>query len=183
MSPRFRLFLYLAAVVAISFIHVPWVLAFGLVLALAFTGPMRWKLLRRALFAILAFNLTVSLGYAALALWQGNFAWDTLLLANLRVLFLVYLGFWYVARGDGLRALAAWPLARLILTLAIGQIKVFERILRDFRLAFDSRNLARPRSLDRAHLAAAQSRTLLDKSVASAGEAALAMRSRGAFDD
>ncbi len=183
MSPRFWLFLYLGAVIAVSFVHIPWLLALGLALAVAFAGPSRWRLLRRAIFAILAFNLTVSLGYVALALWQGKFSADYLWLANLRVLLLVYLGFWFVARGDVLAALAGWPLARLLLTLAIGQIKVFERILRDFRLAFDSRNLARPRLLDRARHAAAQSRTLLDKSVASANESALAMRSRGAFDD
>ncbi|MFA7388422.1 MAG: hypothetical protein WCZ87_12290, partial [Thiohalobacteraceae bacterium] len=65
----------------------------------------------------------------------------------------------------------------------IGQIKTFERVLRDFRLAFESRNPAQPRLIDKARSAAAQTQTLLDKSIASANEAALAMRTRGAFDD
>ncbi len=180
---RSWLFAYLAAVVAISFIHVSLVLAALLLGAIGAAGADRWRLLQRALLAILAFNLTVSLGYIVVAFWQGNFVGSYLLLVNLRVLLLVFLGFWFVARVDLLAALASWPLAALIATLAIGQIKTFERILRDFRLAFESRNLARPRLRDRTHLAAAQSQTLLDKSFAAASDAALAMRSRGAFDE
>lgn len=177
------LFAYLAGVVAIGFIHQPVALAVLLLLALAAAGSGRWRLLRRALRAILAFNLTVSLGYALVALWQGRFAADYLLLVNLRVLLLVFLGFWFVQRVGLLAALAGWPLASLVATLAIGQIKTFERILRDFRLAFESRNLSRPRLRDRSHLAAAQATVLLDKSLAAANDAALAMRSRGAFDE
>lgn len=182
-TPRAWLALYLAAVVAITFIHAPAVLAALLASAVAASGTLRWKLLRRALLAILAFNLTISAGYVCVALWQGNFVADYLLLVNLRVLLLVYIGFWFVTSVDLLGALAGWPLATLLATLSIGQIKTFERILRDFRLAFQSRNLARPKLIDRSRHAAAQAQTLLDKSLASANEAALAMRSRGAFDD
>jgi cobalt/nickel transport system permease protein len=182
-TPRIWLTFYLGAVVTITFIHAPAMLAALLAIAVAASGTRRWKLLRRALLAILAFNLTISAGYAAVALWQGNFAPGYLLLVNLRVLLLVYIGFWFVASVDLLGALAGWPLATLLFTLSIGQIKTFERILRDFRLAFKSRNLVRPKLADRGRNAAAQAQTLLDKSLASANEAALAMRSRGAFDD
>lgn len=177
------LLLYLAGVVGISFIHAPAVLGGLLLAAVAAAGSYRGRLLRRTLRAILAFNLSVSLGYAAIALWQGRFAPDYLLLINLRVLLLVFLGFWFVTRVDLLAALSGWPLAALVAALAISQIKTFERILRDFRLAFASRNLIRPRWRDRSHHAAAQAQTLLDKSFAAASDAALAMRSRGAFDE
>ncbi|MDO8932673.1 MAG: hypothetical protein Q7U97_09790 [Rhodocyclaceae bacterium] len=183
MTPRRSLALYLGAVVAITFIHAPAVLAALLIGALVATGSQRWRLLRRAALAILAFNLTVSIGYAAVALWQGHFAADYLILVNLRVLLLVFLGFWFAASVNVLAALAGWPLATLLATLAIGQIKAFERILRDFRYAFESRNLTRPRPIDRTRLAAAQTQTLLDKSLAASTEVAFAMRSRGAFDD
>lgn len=183
LSPRLRLALYLFAVVAVTFLHAPAALAAFLALAVLAAGRRRWRLLRRTVLAVLAFNLTVSLGYVAIGLWQGSFAADYLLLANLRVLLLVYLGFWFVAATDLLAALSGWPLASLLAALAVGQIKTFERVLRDFRLAFESRNLARPRLIDRGRSAAAQMQTLLDKSIASANDAALAMRSRGAFDD
>lgn len=183
MTPRRWLLLYLAAVVAITFIHEPVVLAVLLALALLLARRAAWPLLRRTLLAVAAFNLTVSLGYAAMALWQGGFSGAYLLLVNLRVLLLVFLGFWLVRSIDLLAALSGFPLLRLISTLAISQIKTFERVLRDFRLAFESRSLKPPRLRDRTRHAAAQAHTLLDKSMASASEAALAMRSRGAFDD
>jgi cobalt/nickel transport system permease protein len=182
-NARRYLLLYLASVIGISFIHAPAVLGILLLAAIVAAGNQRGRLLKRTLLAILAFNLSVSLGYVVIALWQDRFAPDYLLLINLRVFLQVFLGFWFVARVNLLAALSAWPLAALVATLAISQIKTFERILRDFRLAFESRNLARPRLTDKAHHAAAQAQTLLDKSYAAASDAALAMRSRGAFDE
>jgi cobalt/nickel transport system permease protein len=183
MSARFWLFLYLAAVVAITFIHHAGLLALLLLAALVFSGQYRWRCARRTLFAMLAFNLTVSLGYAAIALWQGNFRPEYLLLVNLRVFLLLYLGFWFIASANLLAALSGMPVLRLVATLAISQIKTFERVLGDFDFAFRSRNLNNPRMLDKAHHAASKAHCLLDKSVAAANETALAMRSRGAFDD
>jgi cobalt/nickel transport system permease protein len=182
-SARTALLAYLGSLVAVSFVHHPVMLAGLLLTAVVAAGARRWQILRKTLFAVLAFNLTVSLGYLAVAYWQGLFSADYLLTINLRVILMVFLGFWFVARGDLLAALAGWPLACLVATLAIGQIKTFERILRDFRLAFTSRNLIRPRLLDRHHQSAAQAVTMLDKSLTAAGDAALAMRSRGAFDE
>lgn len=183
MSARTWLFAYLGAVVAITFVHVPAVLAALLALALLAAGPPRWRLLRRAALAVVAFNLAVSAGYAVVALWQGTFSAHYLLLMNLRVLLLVFLGFWFIDRVDILAALRGWPLTTLLATLALGQIRAFERIVRDFRHAFESRNLARPDLAARTRHAAAQAQTLLDKSLAASAETAMAMRSRGAFDD
>lgn len=177
------LFVYLAAVVAVTLLHEPWLLAALLAVAFIASGPSRLKILRRAVLAILTFNLTVSLGYAAVSLWQGNFSAQYLLLVNLRVLLLVYLGFWFVARVNLIEACRFSPALSFVVTLAAGQIAAFSRALRDFRLAFVSRHAAAPALSARARHAAAQAGHLLDKSVAMAAETALAMRSRGAFDD
>ena len=180
---RAWLLAYCCAVLAATLVHDPRWLGAALAAALIASGPARWQLLRRTLLSILMFNLAVSAGYAAVALWRDDFHGDFLLLLNLRVALLVFLGFWLVARLDILRALRGWPLLTLLATLTLGQMRVFARIVGDFRLAFASRNLNRPRLADRARNAAAQGQTLLDKSLASASEAALAMRSRGTFDD
>ncbi len=177
------LFAYLAAVVAVTLLHEPWLLAGFLAAALAASGAARWRILRRAVLAVLTFNLTVSLGYAAVSLWQGRFSAAYLLLVNLRVLLLVYLGFWFVARVNLLEACRFSPSLSFVVTLAAGQIEAFSRALRDFRLAFVSRNAAAPALAARARHAAAQAGHLLDKSVCMAAETALAMRSRGCFDD
>ncbi|HMM54643.1 MAG TPA: ABC transporter permease [Candidatus Desulfobacillus sp.] len=174
---------YLAAVVGVTFVQEAWLLAALLAAALAASGAGRWKIARRAVLAVLAFNLTVSLGYAAVSHWQGRFSTATLLLMNLRVLLLVYLGFWFVARVNLLEACRFSPTLGFVVTLAAGQIETFSRALSDFRLAFASRNAAAPGLAARARHAAAQAGHLLDKSVCMAAETTLAMRSRGCFDE
>ncbi|MBN9411139.1 MAG: ABC transporter permease [Burkholderiales bacterium] len=179
--------LYAAALLALGFIHDPAVLGALLAIAALAAGPARSGLLRRAVLSVLLFNLSVSLGYALLALWRGDL-WTAatgqyLLRINLRVLLMVFLGFWLVSRVNLLRALRCSPTLSLVATLASGQARTFTRVLRDFRLAFASRDVGQARWRDRTRHAAAQAAHLLDKSLANAEDTALAMRSRGCFDE
>ncbi len=183
MSNRFALILYLITVVAVTFIHHPGILIGLLGFAIVAAGKRIGLLLSRALIAIIIFNLIISLSYFVMALWQGYIYSDYLLVVNIRVILLAFLGFWLIATVNLFAILADFPVLRLIATLAVSQIKTFERILEEFRLAFQSRNLASPSWLARVRHSAAQPQALLDKSIASANETALAMRSRGAFDD
>ena len=173
---------YLAAVFGATLIHDPAWLAGGLATALLLAGRARWQLLRRAVVALLLFNLAVSLGYALHAHWQGLPYAEALLAINLRVLLCVYLGFWLVSRLNLLDALAGWPTLRLIATLAIGQIGVYRRLLDDYRLAFRSRHAAPPAMSALLRHAGAQAGGLADKSLHAAEDVAQAMRSRGVFD-
>jgi len=182
LSPRHALYLYLAVLPAPTFVHDWRWLGAGLLLAIIFSGSERWRILRRSLVAIVAFNLGVSLGVAIVGFLQGGIDTTWLLTTNLRVLLMVFLGFWFVSRVDLLAALAGWPTASLIATLALGQIRVFERVLMEFRLAFASRSPVSPGLIARRRQAAAQTVALLDKAQAQSTEVALAMRSRGAFD-
>jgi cobalt/nickel transport system permease protein len=182
MTARHGLYAYLAVLPAPTFVHDPRLLAAGLLAALLASGTARGPLLKRSVRAILIFNAGISLGYLAISHWRGEFNADWLLLTNLRVLLMVYLGFWFATRVNLLAALAGWPTATLIATLAMGQMRSFERLVRDFRLAFTSRNITRPRWRDRRRHAGAQAVALLDKAQAQSTEVALAMRSRGAFD-
>lgn len=182
-AARAALCAYLAAVVAATCVHVPAALAAALAAALVAAGPPRWRLLRRALLAVAVSALPVGLAYAAFAAWQGRPAVEPLLLLNLRVLLLVFLGFWFVARVNVLRAFDFSPTLTFLSALAIGQAAAFARIGRDFRLAFASRNPVAAGLPDRARHASAHAAHLLDKAVHGAGETALAMRSRGCFDE
>lgn len=179
---RACLFGYVAAILAASFVHAPSVLGVGLCAALLAAGPGRWRLLKRALLALLLFNAGVSLAYAVVAWWQARPVLDALLLINLRVLLMVFLGFWLVDRVKLLDALAGWPLLRMIVTLALGQLAAYRRLIDDFRCAFRSRNALPPTPLAMLRHAGAQGGALLDKSLHDAEQAAQAMRSRGAFD-
>jgi cobalt/nickel transport system permease protein len=183
MRPRLALAAYLGAVVAATLVHDWRLLAAAFALAVAIAGKGRWRLLRRTLLAVLAFNLTVSAGYAAIAAWQGNFSAGYLLTVNARVLLMVFLGFWFGSRVDVVKAVSFAPTLSFLLTVAVGQARALGRQVRDFQMAFASRNPLRPRPGDRYRHAAAQAQHLLDRAVHAADETALAMRSRGAFDD
>lgn len=183
MTPARWLVAYLLAVLAVTLVHEPAVLAVAGVLAWLASGPARGRLLRRTLWSVAAFNLSVSAGLLAVAWWQGRPWGSALLLINLRVALLVFLGHWLVARVNLLQALAGWPTLGFVTTLAVGQGAQFTRTLRDFRDAFRSRNPVPARRIDQARHAAAQAQHLLDKAQAAATETALAMRSRGCFDD
>jgi len=175
---------YLLAVLALGSVHSPLILALALVLVLALIGQPRWQLLRRSLWAMMAFNLSVSLGYVAMLLWQGEWAWLPLLRMNLRVAVLVLIGFWCVHRVNLLRALAFSPTLARLLALTAGQVRVLARMVQDFRLAAISRSagMRQPWSQRLRH-GAWLCASLIDKSVASADEATRAMRARGCFDD
>ncbi len=182
-TARSLLLAYVTSVLAFTLVHDPVVLAAAFGAAVALAGRDRWPLLRRAFLSILAFNLSVSLGYVLVAMSGERFSADYLLVVNLRALLLVYLGLWFVSRAHLLEAVAFSPTLRLLLTLAVGQVQVFRRLLADFRLGFISRNAASPAYLHRARSAAAQSQALLEKSLMMAQESAEAMRSRGAWID
>lgn len=174
---------YLAADVVLTLVEHPAWLAAALFAAWLASGRLRGTLAMRTLRAVLAFNLSVSAGYAVVSLWQGRFDAEWMLLVNLRVLLLVYLGFWFIAKVNLLHALSFSRSLSFGATIAIGQVTVFARLLREFREAFVSRNPMSARWADHAHHASAQVACLLDKSMGAASESALAMRSRGCFDD
>lgn len=186
MTPVRWLLAYLAAVLGVGLVHDTRLLSAALALALCCAGPQRWRLLRRCMLAVLAFNLAVGGGLVLQALLQGKplapLA-DPLLRMNLRVLLLVLLGFWFVARVNVLQALAFAPTLQFLATLAAGQAQVFGRMVREHGLAFRSRTAGPGGLRARAHHGAATAGHLLDKAVAGAQMSAMAVRARGGFDD
>jgi cobalt/nickel transport system permease protein len=183
MRDRWWLIGYLSAVVGVTLVHQPAWLAAALVLVLTLAGKERWRLLKRTLNSVLAFNLTISLGYLVMAYWRGDLRPDYLILINLRVLLLVYLGFWTVGRINLSKALSFSATLSFLTSLAAGQMQGFRRVVKDFDLAFRSRNLVLPNLTDRMHHTLAQGQHLLDKAVYTSTEIGQAMRSRGCFDD
>jgi cobalt/nickel transport system permease protein len=177
------LLLYLVAVVGITLIQQPGYLLVGLLALLLSAGPMRWRLLRKALLSMLLFNTTVSLGYLVISLMRDEFHAGYLLLINSRVLLLVMLGFWLSARINIANALRFSPTLSFLTTLAAGQIRLMSRVIGDYRTAFESRCLKRPNWRERTRLAVAQTEAMVEQSHHAATEISQAMRSRGVFND
>lgn len=180
---RLLLLLYLSGILAATLVHASAWLAAGLALVLAAAGTEAWRLLRRALLAILAFNAVISLSYGLMAWWQGIPPWETLLRLNLRVLLLTSLSFLFIARANLFRALDFSRSLTYVLALAYSQALTFRRAHDDFRLALASRSLRRPGLLDRYRASAAAASWFLEKSLHAATQSALALRSRGFFHD
>jgi cobalt/nickel transport system permease protein len=180
---RLLLFLYMAGILAATLVHDPAWLAFGLAAVLVAAGTDAWRLLRRALVAILAFNAVVSLSYAFMAWWQDTSPWETLLRLNLRVLLLTSLSFLFIARANLFRALDFSRSLTYVLALAYSQALTFRRAHDDFRLALASRSLRRPGLVDRYRASAAAASWFLEKSLHAAAQSAQALRSRGFFHD
>lgn len=179
---RLALVLYGLAVLTATLVHAQGWLAAGLLLTLALAGGGAWRLLRRVVTTVLAFNLTISLAYLLMAWWQGESPWATLLLINLRVLLLTSLTFLFVERVNLFRALGFSRGLTYLLGLGYSQALTFRRAHEDFRLALASRSLASPGLLDRYRASAAAASWYMEKALATARESAQALKSRGFFD-
>jgi cobalt/nickel transport system permease protein len=180
---RLWLVLYAAAVLAATLIHEPLWLGGGLLLVLLLAGRDVLAVLRRALLAVLAFNLLVSVSYAVIELLRDASPWGYVLLINLRVLLIASLTVLLLRRINPLRALSFAPALSYLLGLAYGQILGFQRLYAEMRLALASRTL-RPLSLPTLYRhGAASGSFFIEKALGRATETSLAMRSRGYFDD
>ncbi len=183
MKDRLLLSVWLVAVIGITFIHDPMWLGGLLTAALLLAGSATPALLKRALIAIALVNITVSLGFVLSASLAGE-PWGLFVLRlNLRVLLLTFLTLWLARHLDLVRAVDFSRSLQFVVVLALGQIKTFQRLLTDYRMAFRSRSLGRPDLATRARSAGRQAGALLEKAELQATEVNQGMRSRGFFDD
>ena len=183
MRDRVALAAWLAAVLAVTLVHAPAVLAGALVLVLVVSGGGRGALMLRALRLVLPVLLLVSVGYLAMAWWSGAVAWPYLLLVNLRVLLLALLTTWMVRDVRLERALAGSPSALRWLAIVRSQVHVFRRLAAEYRAAVQSRSTVPPTLGQRYRAGAALGLAVLDKAVYNSEALTQGMRSRGALDD
>jgi cobalt/nickel transport system permease protein len=175
--------LWLLAVVGLTFVHDLVGLGAAALLWLTVARRDAPGLARRALLAVLVFNATVSVGYAVLALARGEFSWLYLLRTNLRVWLITACTFLMAKRVNLFAALSFAPGLMMVLTLAYTQIRIFTRLLEDFRLGLRSRSLRRPTPRVLYEHGAATGSFFLSKAVHDAAEIGLAMQARGLFRD
>jgi len=181
MKDRLLLLGYASAVIAATSIHDPVWLAVGLLVVASLAGRQAPKIGWRALQAVLLFNLVISVGYAASALFGQAVSVDYLILVNIRVYLLIFLTFTLASRIDILRALSFSRGLSYLATLVLSQIISFRRLYDDLRLAAESRRLRRLRLRERYLQSAAAAVHLFDRAEHDVSEIALAMRSRGFF--
>lgn len=180
---RLMLIAYLAAVVGATMTHRVEVLAAAGVVVLLIAGRDAARVVRRAGRAMLAFTATVTIAYAALAWWQGGFSWYFVALLNVRVFLLTSLSVLFALRVNAFRALGFSRTLVYVVSVAYSQMLAFRRLHDDFRLAFTSRSVGRIRARDRYRHAASTASFFLRRALRETTDVAMAMTSRGFFDD
>lgn len=177
---------WLLAIVALTVIHDPWVLAALALVALSALLACEgvWaglRLLLRTLVVLALINGAISLGYIALAEWRDE-AWGVVVARlNLRVALLTLLALWLVRHIDPLRLSARWPALHFLIALTLGQIQLLRRLLREQGEAWRSRS---PTTgwRGRLHASTRQTTALLEKAEAQSQALNEGMRARGLFD-
>jgi cobalt/nickel transport system permease protein len=177
------LLIYAAAVVAVTLVHHPGALGAGLVVAVAIAGRRVLSLARRALFAVLLFNLAVTVSYVVISLLRDELSLYFVLLINLRVFLLTFLTFLTIDRINLFNALSFSTTLSYLLTLAASQMVVYRRLYDDFRMAFKSRSPRRGKQKDLYRHGASTVSFFLQKSYRESTEITDAMTSRGFFND
>jgi hypothetical protein len=176
---RVFLLLYAAAVLLATSVHDLRLLAGLLALAFLLAGRGLPRLAGRAALALLLFNGLVTLSYAALALYRGDFSWRYVALVNLRAFLVTFLTLLAARRIDPFAAFGFSRTLLYLLTLVYSQTLTLRRLFGEFTLALKSRTIGRPPARDLYRHGAAASALLMRKSLHDAADIAQAMRSRG----
>lgn len=182
MSERIKLFAYLAAIVAASWMTSPALLGACLLVTLSVCGRDSMRLLRCSFIATAAFSGIVSAAYVSYTWLSFNtLPLHWLLTVNLRALLMALLTFLFIARVNLFQALNFSRRLSFLLVLAVSQSLGLKRTLNEFRQGLQSRSI-RPAGLRaRYHATTHAIAWLLDKALANAHESAQAMQSRGVF--
>lgn len=181
MHDRLWLFAYLSGIVLLGFIHSVWVIAGVVISVFILGGARRLLLLRRAVAALLLFNVTVTLAYL-LAQRLLDVPEAPLLLINLRALAMTLMTFTVVSRINLARALSFSGTLSLLFTLCVSQVMAFRRMYASFREGLESRHAGQRRG-SRMHALLAQLFFFMHKTFSQSQEYAMGMRSRGMMDD
>lgn len=171
---------YLVFVLVSTLVHAPLALAGLLLLGLWAAGKEFSSVLRRAARAALPFTAVVALPW--LLMHGLESAAPYVIRLVLRVAAIAVASFVFIGRIDLLRAVRFSPTLAWMLTLIASQILVLQRAAGDFTAAFESRCIDRPSLRDRWRHGTAMAGYLIVVALRQCEEVALAMRSRGFFE-
>jgi cobalt/nickel transport system permease protein len=183
MIHRILLFVYLAAVVLITWIHELQFYLVALASLVLFARGDFIKIAKRVFLALVIFNSIITISYTVITLFQETFSPRYVALINLRVFLITSLTFLLVERINPFQAFAFSRSLMYLLTLAYSQVLTLRRLFEEFRLALKSRSLSRPAVRDLYRHGASTGAFLLRKSLNDTNDITQAMKSRGFFND
>lgn len=140
------------------------------------------KNIKRTLFSISFFNLTITLGYIIFTSIKARVDFDYVILINLRVFLLTYLTFFFISHTNLFLALDFSKNLSALLSIALSQIIQYNKIMEDIKFAQRSRVIVKDKKLLR-YFSKAEINYFFTKSINNAKETSLGMKSRGFFND
>ncbi len=184
MNRDFSFFLfYLAGVLLLTSFHGMALMVSCALFLAVLSGRSFVKLFRKALFALLLFNSTISISYMVLSITRGRPFLASLLLINARTYVLTFATFLLIDRVNLFSAFSFSKTLTYLLTLSYSQILTFRRILVELTLSLKSRTITRPGRKDWYRFVSSAVYLFLDRAVHNSREITLAMKSRGFRDD
>jgi cobalt/nickel transport system permease protein len=183
MKDRFILSLYMALVVAATFIHDPLWLGVSLIAVALSAGKKIQRTAWRSLRAALPFIVSVSLGFLFIGRDNLHEAGFALLRINLRVLLMTSLAFRILPAVNLSRALGFSTMLQYVVTLTTAQVLSFRRLFTDFQLALQMRSPQRVGLLVAIRHGASTAAWFLRRAEHDATELTQAMTTRGFFLD
>lgn len=148
----------------------------------AFFLVLSFKTAKKAFFAILFFNLGVSIGYVIESLILKREFLDYLLLLNLRVFDMTFAVLFISSRINLLKALSFSKSLQFLLSATLSQIDVFKKTYDDFILALKSRTVKKLGERRAKEFISNMFFYFYKKSIHNSKERTLALKSRGFFD-
>jgi len=176
-------FIYGAAVLAVTMIHQAAILGVILGVASIVAGREWGRVASKAIRGMLVFNSVVSVSYTAVSVVRGDFSPGYLLLINLRVFTLTFFTALAARRINVLRVVSFSRTLSYVVTLTLGQLVTFRRMIGDFRMAMTSRTIGRATLRDMYRHAASSASFFFLKAMNNVSEITDGMKSRGFFDD
>ncbi len=139
------------------------------------------KLGKKVFKSIVLFNLGISLGYLAMALFKDISPWYYILYINLKVFTMTFFVFWFFSKVSIVEFFSFSKELSYLLSITLSQIYSYKKTFEDFRLSYKARFIKNYRQRRNDFIKVVFS-FFLKKSMSDSEQRVLAMRARGFFD-
>jgi len=132
--------------------------------------------------SIVWFNLSVSLGYIAMSMFQEYSPWEFVLYINLKVYLITYFVFYFFSKVDMISFFSFSKELSYLLSISLSQIISYKKSFEDFTLAYKARMVKKLREREQGFITRVFE-FFLTKALKDSKERTLAMKARGFFDN
>lgn len=181
MKEKIKLVLYIILLLFFTIVNNYYLYFFSILFLIFLDIKFFKKNLKKILFSILFFNLTITLSYAIFTAIKAEIDYNYILLINSRVFLLTYLTFFFISHTNLFIVFNFSKNLSALLSIAISQIIGYNKIMEDMKFAQRSRILKKDKKISRKFLEA-EINYFFNKSINNARETSLAMKSRGFFN-